>query len=96
MLSCYVVAGAVIGDELLKGHVQDTNSHYLCQELWGLGVKVGRVVVVPDDLEAIATEVRALSPLYHFVLTSGGVGPTHDDITMEGTPNDYCTRNCLI
>lgn len=79
----------MIGDELLKGHVQDTNSHYLCKELWELGVKVGRVVVVPDDLEAIATEVRILSPLYDYVLTSGGVGPTHDDITMEGTRLPY-------
>lgn len=77
---CYVV----IGDEILKGHVQDANSHFLCTGLWELGVKVGRVVVVPDDLDMIAEEVRTLSPRYDFVLTSGGVGPTHDDVTMEG------------
>lgn len=75
----------MIGDELLKGHVQDTNSHYLCKELWELGLKVGKIVVVPDDLDTIATEVRTLSPLYDYVLTTGGVGPTHDDVTMEGT-----------
>ena len=74
----------VIGDELLKGHVRDANSHYLCKELWELGVKVGKVVVVADDEDAIVTEVRVLSPLYDYVLTTGGVGPTHDDITVEG------------
>ena len=74
----------VIGDEILKGHVQDTNSHFLCKELWALGVKVCRTVVVADDIQAIAAEVEVLSPLYDFILTSGGVGPTHDDITMEG------------
>lgn len=78
----------VIGDEILKGHVQDTNSHFLCKGLWELGVKVARVVVVPDDVEAIAKEVRLLSPGHDFVLTSGGVGPTHDDITMEGARSD--------
>lgn len=77
-------AQIVIGDELLKGHVRDANSHYLCKELWELGVKVGKVVVVADDTEAIVTEVRSLSPLYDYVLTTGGVGPTHDDITVEG------------
>lgn len=75
---------AVIGDEILKGHVKDSNSHFLCQGLWEMGVKVCRTVVVPDQLDAIATEVRTLSALHDFVLTSGGVGPTHDDITMEG------------
>lgn len=75
----------VIGDEILKGHVQDTNSHFLCKGLWELGVKVVKVVVLPDDLDAITNEVRASAPLYDFVLTTGGVGPTHDDITMKGT-----------
>lgn len=65
--------------------MQDTNSHFLCKGLWGLGVKVVKVVVLPDDLAAITNEVRTSAALYDFVLTTGGVGPTHDDITMEGT-----------
>ena len=65
--------------------MQDTNSHFLCKGLWGRGVKVLKVVVLPDDLDVITNEVRASAPLYDFVLTTGGVGPTHDDITMEGT-----------
>ena len=71
----------------MKGHVQDTNSHFLCKELWELGAKVNKIVVVRDDMEDIAAEVRAASPKYDIVITTGGVGPTHDDITMEG--NDY-------
>lgn len=75
----------VIGDEILKGHVQDTNSYFLCQELWKLGVKVTKIVVVSDDMDAIITEVKAASPVNDFVLTTGGLGPTHDDVTMEGS-----------
>ena len=64
--------------------MQDANSPYLCKQLWGLGVQVCRIAVVPDDLGAIAQEVRGLSQLYDYVITSGGMGPTHDDVTMEG------------
>jgi len=68
----------------LKGHVQDTNSHYLCKELWQLGAKVSKIVVVRDDMEDIASVVRETSPNFDVVITTGGVGPTHDDITLEG------------
>ena len=64
--------------------MQDTNSHFLCQELWELGVKVNKMVVVSDNLDAIAAEVSAASAVNDFVLTTGGIGPTHDDVTMEG------------
>ena len=74
----------VVGDEILKGHVQDINSHYLCKQLWQLGVTVGKISVVSDDLQSIADEVRLFSPQYDFVFTTGGVGPTHDDVTLEG------------
>ncbi|XP_033645729.1 FAD synthase-like [Asterias rubens] len=74
----------IIGDEILKGHTQDTNSHFLCKELYDLGVKVERVLVIADDLEIIATEVARFSSSYTHVVTSGGIGPTHDDITFEG------------
>lgn len=68
----------------MKGHVRDSNSHFLSKELWGLGVKVAKIVFLPDDVQTIAAEVRTAAPLYDFVITTGGVGPTHDDITMEG------------
>lgn len=74
----------IIGDEILKGHTKDINSYFLLKRLWSLGVKVGKVSVIPDDVETIAQEVRQLAGNFSFVLTTGGIGPTHDDLTMAG------------
>jgi molybdenum cofactor synthesis domain-containing protein len=74
----------IIGNEILSGKVVDSNSPYLCRELRALGVDVERVLVIPDVVEVIAAEVRAMSESFDYVLTSGGVGPTHDDVTMDG------------
>ncbi|XP_066963477.1 FAD synthase-like [Macrobrachium rosenbergii] len=74
----------IIGDEILKGQTLDTNSHFLTKQLYSLGVRVERISVIPDDLQIIAKEVNQFSEKYTFVLTSGGIGPTHDDITFEG------------
>ncbi|XP_036395678.1 FAD synthase [Megalops cyprinoides] len=73
----------IIGDEILKGHTQDTNSAFLCRALRKLGVCVQRITVVPDQQEVIAKEVATLSPLFTHLITSGGIGPTHDDVTFE-------------
>jgi len=73
----------IIGNEILSGKVKDTNSPYLCRELRMLGVDVERVLTIPDDVEGIAHEVRAMSQAYDHVFTSGGIGPTHDDMTMD-------------
>ncbi len=73
----------VIGNEILSGKVVDTNSPYLCQELHDLGVDVRRIAVVPDDIAVIAEDVAAFSRTYDYVFTTGGVGPTHDDVTIE-------------
>ena len=74
----------VIGNEILSGKVVDQNSPYLCEQLRGLGVDVERIVTIPDVIDVIAAEVKVMSRAYDFVFTSGGVGPTHDDLTMEG------------
>jgi FAD synthetase len=74
----------IIGNEILSGKVADSNSPYFCRELRELGVEVERIVTIPDDVETIASHVRALSAAYDFVFTSGGIGPTHDDMTIEG------------
>ena len=74
----------VIGNEILSGKVVDTNSPFLCQELRELGVDVERIVTIPDAVEVIAEHVRAMSQAYDFVFTSGGIGPTHDDVTLDG------------
>lgn len=72
----------VIGNEILSGKVTDTNSPYLCQELRPLGVDVRRLVVLPDDVEVIAGHVATFASAFDYVLTTGGVGPTHDDVTV--------------
>jgi molybdenum cofactor synthesis domain-containing protein len=74
----------LIGNEILSGKIIDANAAYLCRELRELGVEVRRVVVIPDDVALIAEEVAAFSKAFDLVFTSGGVGPTHDDVTIEG------------
>ena len=74
----------VIGNEILSGKVIDTNSPFLARELRALGVDLERIVTIPDEVEQIAHEVRAMSESFDFVFTSGGIGPTHDDLTMDG------------
>ncbi|XP_074538700.1 FAD synthase isoform X1 [Halichoeres trimaculatus] len=73
----------IIGDEILKGHTVDTNSTFLTKALRKLGVSVQRITVIPDVQELIASEVALLSPRYTHLITSGGIGPTHDDVTFE-------------
>ena len=72
----------VIGNEILSGKIVDTNSPYLCQELRALGVDVRRIIVVPDEIEIIAQDVAMLAQMFDYVFTTGGVGPTHDDVTI--------------
>jgi len=79
----------IIGDEILKGQTQDTNTYFLAQKLRQLGVGLQRVSVIPDDLDIIADEVKNFSKKFDFVLTSGGIGPTHDDITFEGVAKAF-------
>jgi molybdenum cofactor synthesis domain-containing protein len=76
-------AALIIGDELLSGKVVDTNTPLLIAVLAELGVTLTRVAMVRDDLEAIGREARAMAAAVDHVFTSGGVGPTHDDLTME-------------
>jgi len=73
----------IIGNEILSGKVTDQNSPYLCRELRALGVDVERILTIPDEVEIIADEVRRMSEAYDHVFTSGGIGPTHDDLTMD-------------
>jgi molybdenum cofactor synthesis domain-containing protein len=74
----------VIGNEILSGKTRDENSPYLTHELRVLGVDVRKVSVIPDELDLISSEVRQFSRSFDYVFTTGGVGPTHDDLTMEG------------
>jgi len=73
----------VIGDEILSGRTLDSNTNHLAKELTAHGIDLCEVRVVSDDARAIVAAVRALSDSFEHVFTSGGIGPTHDDITAD-------------
>ena len=73
----------IIGNEILSGRTQDTNTSTLALWLNSIGVKVQEVKVIPDVEETIVNSVNLLRKQYDYVFTTGGIGPTHDDITAE-------------
>lgn len=73
----------VIGDEILSGRTKDRNIGYIAEYLTAIGVDVREVRVVPDVEEEIVAAVNALRARYSYVFTTGGIGPTHDDITAD-------------
>ena len=73
----------VIGDEILSGRTRDTNTHHLAEVLTARGIRLMEARVVADDAPAIIAAVNALRGTWDHVFTSGGIGPTHDDITAE-------------
>jgi molybdenum cofactor synthesis domain-containing protein len=74
----------VIGNEILSGKSPEKNASFLIDQLHQLGVALRRVVVIPDALDTIAQAVRECAGSFDYVFTSGGVGPTHDDMTIAG------------
>ena len=79
-----VTAGILlIGDELLSGRTRDTNLSTIAKWLGPLGVQVGEARIIADDSEMITQTVRAFSERFDYVFTTGGIGPTHDDITAD-------------
>jgi molybdenum cofactor synthesis domain-containing protein len=73
-----------IGNELLSGKIADTNTPFLLRELRDLGLPVREVRTIADDIETIGATFREVAPRFEVVLSSGGVGPTHDDVTLVG------------
>jgi len=86
------VAILLIGNEILSGKVEEKNAQYLVRELRALGAEVRRIEVVPDDPADIAATVRALSARFDVVFSSGGVGPTHDDVTLPAIGDAFGMR----
>lgn len=74
----------IIGNEILTGKVEDLNTPFLTRRLYALGVEVRRVQIVPDILEEVGRAVAEASRMFDLVITTGGVGPTHDDVTLAG------------
>ena len=73
----------VIGDEILSGRTRDSNMHYLAKELVNVGVSLKEVRIISDDQEEIILSTNELRKKFNYVFTSGGIGPTHDDITAS-------------
>jgi len=79
----------IIGNEILSGRTQDTNTSTLATWLNSIGVKVGEVRVVPDIEKTIIDTLNLLRTTYDYVFTTGGIGPTHDDITAESVSKAF-------
>ena len=73
----------VIGNEVLSGKIEEQNARFLIGELRELGVALQCILTIPDEPEQIAAAVKDLSARFDYVFTSGGVGPTHDDVTIS-------------
>lgn len=88
----------VIGDEILSGRTKDKNIGYIAEYLTNIGIELRQVRVVPDSLDEIVSAVNALRSRYTYVFTTGGIGPTHDDVTADsvaaafGVPIDVDPR----
>ncbi len=82
----------IIGDEILSGKFAEENAQLLIEELRVLGVDLRRIVIIPDDVDDIAATVRDFSDRFDYVFTSGGVGVTHDDVTIAAVARGFGTR----
>ena len=79
----------IIGNEILSGRTKDTNSNYLAKILVKKGIKLREVRVIPDNHNIIKSVINSESSLKDYVFTSGGIGPTHDDITAEAVASSF-------
>lgn len=73
----------IIGNEILSGSVVDTNSSYLAKQVFASGASLKEIATIPDDVKIIAAKVKEFSHRFDLVFTTGGIGPTHDDITYQ-------------
>lgn len=85
-------AALVIGNEVLTGKVEEANVRVLARTLFQLGITLRRVVVCVDEVPVIAEDINALRATHDLLFTSGGVGPTHDDVTVEGVAEAFGRR----
>jgi molybdenum cofactor synthesis domain-containing protein len=79
----------VIGDEILSGRTKDKNIGTIADHLTGIGIRLKEVRVVPDEEPEIVAALNALRPRYDYVFTTGGIGPTHDDITADAVAKAF-------
>ncbi|KAL3420017.1 molybdenum cofactor synthesis domain-containing protein [Phlyctema vagabunda] len=91
----HTAACLIIGDEVLGGKTVDTNSAYMAKFCFKLGMNLKRVEVIADDESEIIEAVQRMSNNYDFVVTSGGIGPTHDDITYQSIAKAFSLKLAL-
>lgn len=82
-MSSPTAAVLLIGNELLSGRTADANLNYIARRMTDIGIKLKECRVIRDDVDTIAEHVNTLRKTHTYVFTTGGIGPTHDDITME-------------
>ena len=82
----------IIGNEILSGMIKDSNSLFMARELSAHGVKVSRTAIIPDEIDAIKETIRQYSNRFTHVFTSGGIGPTHDDVTIEAISGAFSVQ----
>jgi molybdenum cofactor synthesis domain-containing protein len=85
-------AALIIGNEILTGKIQETNMRELATELFRLGISLERVVICRDEVDTIATDLDLLRRRHDLVFTTGGVGPTHDDVTHRAVAQCFGRR----
>lgn len=95
MKNTFTAAVLLIGDELLSGSIQDENLGHIAKTLEQRGIRVRETRIVPDIEEEIVAAVNALRTRYTYVFTTGGVGPTHDDITSDSIAHAFGVNNVV-
>ena len=88
-MSVSTAAILIVGNEILSGKTEESNARFLIGELRELGIELRRIVVITDSVDEVAAAVKDLSSLFDIVFSSGGVGPTHDDVTIEGIARGF-------
>ena len=85
----------VIGDEILSGRTQDTNSHFIAKKLTESGILLEEIKIIQDSKKIIIKNIKEFSKKYNYVFTTGGIGPTHDDITSESIAQAFDLKYCF-
>ncbi|MBF0540113.1 MAG: competence/damage-inducible protein A [Nitrospirae bacterium] len=79
----------IIGDEILSGKVRESNAYYITQNCRNYGIDVKRILIISDIIDEIGAAVKDFSQRFDYVFTSGGIGPTHDDVTIAGISSAF-------
>mgnify|MGYP001456096400 CR=1 FL=1 len=82
-MSVFTAGIIIIGDEILSGRTKDTNANFIAKNLITYGIKLEEIKIIQDNTAIIIESVKLFSDKYNYVFTTGGIGPTHDDITSE-------------